>query len=140
MTVISARDSNLQHEEQSQSINWRQKPSELHGFRPVGELQYNICFLYLENQRDMDNCEVFGQYDGGRVLFHTRVVSEQQLVQSTYHKFFPLVASTEVVAIISAISLKYQRRQCTEAKWKKLITQEKRRKLAALPEMRVALA
>ena len=59
----------------------------------------------------MNNCEVFGQYDGGRVLFHTRVVSEQQLVQSTYHKFFPLVASTELVAIISAISLKYQRRQ-----------------------------
>ena len=88
----------------------------------------------------MYNCEVFGQYDGGRVLFHTRVVSEQQLVQSTYHKFFPLVASTELVAIISAISLKYQRRQGTEAKWKKLITQEKRRKLAALPEMRVALA
>ena len=90
----------------------------------------------------MDNCEVSGQYDGGGVLFHTRVVSEQQPVQSTYHKFFPLVASTEVVAIISAISLKYQRRQGggTEAKWKKLITQEKRRKLAALPEMRVALA
>ena len=80
------------------------------------------------------------RYDSGGVLFHTRVVSEQQLVQSTYHKFFPLVASTELVAIISAISLKYQRRQGTEAKWKKLITQEKRRKLAALPEMRVALA
>ena len=59
----------------------------------------------------MYNCEVFGQYDGGRVLFHTRVVSEQQLVQSTYHKFFPLVASTELVAIISAIRLKYQRRR-----------------------------
>ena len=50
------------------------------------------------------------RYDSGGVLFHTRgrVLSEQQLVQSTYHKFF----STEVVPIISAYER--QRRQDKE--------------------------
>ena len=55
LTVISARDSNLQHEEQSQSINWRQKPSELLLLQQhsLFQLQNNICFLYLENLREM---------------------------------------------------------------------------------------
>ena len=66
LTVISARDSNLQHEEQSQSINWRQKPSELHGFRPVGELQTNIvsCIWKISEiwtiVRYLDNMMVVG--------------------------------------------------------------------------------
>ena len=103
-------------------------------FRPVGELQNNIvsCIWKI--------WEIWTLWGIWTIWWWWGPVSHQGGVRATYHKFFPLVASTQLVAIISAISLKYQRRQGTEAKWKKLITQEKRRKLAALPEMRVALA
>ena len=92
LTVISARDSNLQLTWRPKlATNWRQEPSEMlvanycfnnivySSWRPIGELQNYICsWIQTICERWWSRIGRFRQYDGGRVLFHTSVWEQQQ--------------------------------------------------------------